>query len=74
MVKLAGGSGSDNGNTVVGKLEKHIGGGFKLERDFITEQERQEKGNSEKASKLGAFWDELRERKSWKKVYGEGLY
>lgn len=24
--------------------------------------------------KLGAFWDAVRERKSWQKVYGGGLF
>jgi glutathione S-transferase len=57
VAKLAGGTCSDDGHTVVKKLEEYIGGGFKDEE-----------------SKLGGFWDAVRERKSWQKVYGAGLY
>ncbi|KAH9486955.1 hypothetical protein JR316_0001021 [Psilocybe cubensis] len=74
VAKLAGGQSSDDGETIARKLEGHIGGGFRFARDFITEQARREKAAVEKGSKVGAFWDALRERASWKKVYREGLF
>jgi len=74
VVKLAGGTGADDGNTVANKLEKYIGGGFAFPRDFITEQARRENDKVDKQTKVGAFWDALRERRSWKNVYAEGLF
>jgi len=74
VAKLVGATKDDDGSTVVSKLEKHIGGGFVLPRDFITEQARRENTKVDKLTKLGAFWDALRERPSWKKVYEAGLY
>ena len=54
VAKLAGGTNSDDGPTIVKKLEAYIGSEFKGE-------------------KLSGFWDAVRERKSWQKVYGGGL-
>jgi hypothetical protein len=68
-VKLAGGTKDDNGETVVVKLEEYIGGGFVIPRDFSTDQVRSENG-----TKISAFWDTIRERPGWKKVYADGLY
>ena len=68
---LCGGNANDDGGTVVKKIEDHIQGGLKLTRDFVVEPAR---GDGEKQSKVGAFWDAMRERPSWKKIYGEGLY
>ena len=62
VVKLAGGTKDDNGETIVVKLEAHIGGGFVMPRGNV------------KQTKIGAFWDEVRERVGWKKVYADGLY
>jgi len=70
IVWLCGGKANDDGATVVKKIEEHIGG-LKLARDFVFEPAR---GKGEKQSKLAAFWDAIRERPSWKKIYGEGLY
>lgn len=66
---LCGGNVHDDGATVVKKIENHIG--VKLARDFVAEPAR-EKG--EKESKIGVFWDAMRERPSFKKIYAEGLY
>ncbi|KAF8905560.1 hypothetical protein CPB84DRAFT_1676689 [Gymnopilus junonius] len=74
VAKLAGATKEDDGSTVVSKLEKRIGGGFGLPRDFITEQARRENSKTDRVTKVGAFWDALRERGSWKKVYETGLY
>lgn len=70
VVKLAGGTKDDNGETVVVKLEECIGGGFVIPRDFPADQVRSESG---KQTKIGAFWDAIRERPGWKKVYADGL-
>jgi len=70
VVSLCGGNINDDGSTVVMKIEDHIGG-VKLARDFVAEPAR-EKG--EKQSKIGVFWDAMRERPSFKKIYKEGLY
>ncbi|KAF9568412.1 hypothetical protein CPC08DRAFT_739654 [Agrocybe pediades] len=74
VVKLAGGSASDDGSAVAKKLEEHIGGGFVLPKDFATEQARRENTKAEKQTKIGAFWNAMGERESWKKVYGDGLF
>ena len=74
VVKLAGGSATDDGSAVAKRLEEYIGGGFVFKKDFATEQARRENAKTEKQTKIGAFWNALRERPSWKKVYGEGLY
>ena len=71
VVKLVGGTKDDNGETVVMKLEEYIGGGFVIPRDFPADQVRSESG---KQTKIGAFWDTIRERPGWKKVYADGLY
>jgi len=73
IVKLAGGTASDDGNTIVKKLEDHIGVGFKLPRDFVADQAKRD-GGKDKQSKVAAFWDAVRERPSWRKVYAEGLF
>ena len=74
VVRLCGGTPNDDGNTIVKKLEEHIGGGFKLPREYLSELARRENPKPEKQAKIGAFWDAVRERPSWKKVYGGGLY
>lgn len=68
-MKASGGTKDDNGETIVAKLEEYIGGGFVMPRDFVGDQVR-----PEKQTKIGAFWDTIRERPGWKKVYTEGLY
>ncbi|KAF8898770.1 hypothetical protein BD779DRAFT_1485460 [Infundibulicybe gibba] len=62
VIKLAG--------TAMGKVESHIGDGFELPKGFKVQGSS---GGNE--SKLAAFWDGVRARKSWKKVYeSNGLY
>jgi hypothetical protein len=74
VVKLAGGTGTDDGQTVAKKLEGYIGGGFSFARDFRTEQARRENAKVDQQTKIGAFWDAVRERGSWRQVYESGLY
>jgi hypothetical protein len=69
-VHLCGGDGNDDGATVVKKIEEQIGG-VKLARDFVVEPAR---GKGERQNKVGAFWDAIRERPGWKKIYGQGLF
>jgi hypothetical protein len=69
-VCLCGGNGNEDGGRVVKKIEEHIGG-LQVARDFVAEPAR---GKGEKQSKLGAFWDGIRERASWQTIYGQGLY
>jgi hypothetical protein len=71
VIKLAGGTREDDGRTAVAKLESYIGNGFVLPKDsMVTDADSQQRYQS----KLGAFWDALKERPSWQKVYGKGLY
>lgn len=71
LVKLSGGSSSDDGNSAIAKLESHIGGSFALPKDFQVAQAL--RADTEQ-SKLAAFWDAMRARPSWKKVYADGLH
>ena len=66
LVRLAGGTNALDGKAAVLKLEQHVGGGFALPKEFKTAED-------ETISKLAAFLDSMRERASWKKVYGDGL-
>lgn len=70
LVKLAGGSPSDDGDTAVKKVEGHIGNGFILPEDFLssafspfTEEKPALK------SRLAAFWDAMSTRPSWKRAF-----
>lgn len=68
---MAGGTAEDDGHAAVAKLETHIGNGFVLAKDFqATDAQRIDC----QQSKLCVFWDAVKERPSWKKVYGNGLY
>ncbi|KAH9944341.1 uncharacterized protein BXZ73DRAFT_39396 [Epithele typhae] len=78
---LAGATTSDDGGTVLAKIETHLGDDFTLPKDFSVAEARRKAGlvsadveTSEKQSKLAAFWDAMKDRASWKKVYGDGLH
>ncbi|TFK30419.1 hypothetical protein FA15DRAFT_698890 [Coprinopsis marcescibilis] len=71
VAKLSGANASDDGKTVVEKLERYVGVGLKLPRDFTSEANP---GQREKQAKLQAFWDAIKQRPSWLKLYGEQLY
>ncbi|KAI1797928.1 hypothetical protein LXA43DRAFT_982656 [Ganoderma leucocontextum] len=78
---LCGATVSEDGTTVLGKIEAHVGDDFTLPKEFSVAEARRRAGlpatnieSSERQSKLAAFWDAMRERPSWKKVYGEGLH
>ncbi|SJL05637.1 uncharacterized protein ARMOST_08983 [Armillaria ostoyae] len=58
IVKLAGGAMTDDGSGAVARLQHHVGTEFKLGQ----------KG------RLSEYWEAMKERSSWKKVYAEGLH
>jgi len=81
IAKLAGAAASDDGDTVTKKLEAHIGGAFKLPDDFSVAEARRRAGlpagtaqPTDRQSRVAAFWDAMKERSSWKKVYADGLH
>ncbi|KAI0801211.1 hypothetical protein C8Q74DRAFT_1240811 [Fomes fomentarius] len=78
---LAGATPSEDGNAVLTKIEAHVGDGLTLPKEFSIAEARRRAGipatgvePTERQSKLAAFWDTVKERPSWKRVYGEGLH
>ncbi|KAF9270193.1 hypothetical protein L218DRAFT_952377 [Marasmius fiardii PR-910] len=72
--KLAGATAADDGNAAIEKLEKHVGNGFTLPRGNLPlDLMKTDGGRTASRCKLAAFWDVMRERPSWKKVYADGL-
>ena len=78
---LCGGLASDNGDTIVAKIEKRVGNGFVLPQSFeavavpdLSKDASPETTPGAKKSKLSVLWDELRPRPSWEKVYGNALH
>jgi len=70
---------NDEGDIAITKVESHIGPEFHFVRDFVAFPAaggvpRQDGGRLAYQSKLAAFWDAIRERSSFKKVYTNGLY
>lgn len=81
VVKLCGGTANDDGATITTKLEAHIGGSFKLPEDFNVAEARRRAGlpagnvqPTDSQTRIAAFWDAIKERPSWKKVYADGLH
>ncbi|KZT65595.1 hypothetical protein DAEQUDRAFT_697049 [Daedalea quercina L-15889] len=81
LVSLSGGTLADDGTTVIGKLEAHVGDGFTLVKDFSVAEARRRAGltvtdpeSNERCNRLAAFWDAVKERPSFKKVYKDGLH
>ncbi|THH19728.1 hypothetical protein EW146_g1481 [Bondarzewia mesenterica] len=76
LIKLSGGSTMDNGADAIRKLEQHVGGGFRLPKDAFppSSQAPSSEGttptNPVAQAKLSIIWDNVKERPSWKKVYG----
>jgi len=73
IVSLSGGSLAEDGDAVIAKVETHIGAGFKLPK------EAQATGGVVGArttpqSKLSAFWDAIKDRPSFQRVYADGLH
>jgi glutathione S-transferase len=76
IISLSGGRITDDGDVAITKVEARIGPEFHLARDFATPAggARREGGHPDCQSKLAAFWDAMRERSSFTKVYAKGLY
>jgi len=66
LVALVGGTSSDDGRTVVKKIEEHFGGMLVLPKNHQV--------GGRKDSKLAMFWDAIKDRASWKKIYKTGLF
>ncbi|KXN90051.1 hypothetical protein AN958_05056 [Leucoagaricus sp. SymC.cos] len=58
VARLAHGGADDDGKTIVQKIGERIG----------------EKTAEEERTKIGMYWERVRERPSWKKVYSGGLF
>lgn len=78
---LSGAAAGDSGNAVVAKIEEHIGGSLGLPQDLSVAEARRRAGlpathvsPTERQARLAAFWDAIKERPSWKKVYQDGLH
>lgn len=72
---LSGGTIADDGDVAITKVEARISPEFHFTRDFINPAGAgQDGGLPDSQSKLAAFWDAMRERSSFKKVYANGLY
>ena len=73
LATLSGATGADDGEAMLQRVEAHVGGGLALPRDFApvgpAAAEPRPAG-----SRLAAFWDAVKERPSWKKVYKAGIY
>ena len=81
IASLSGATVSDDGNAALAKIEAHIGDGFALPKDFSIAEARRRAGipatnaePTERQAKLAAFWDAMKERASWQKVYAGGLH
>ncbi|KAJ3558820.1 hypothetical protein NM688_g702 [Phlebia brevispora] len=81
LAMLSGATASDDGNTIVRKIEAHVGNGFGLPKDFSVAEARRRSGlptlnipPNERQSRFAAFWDAMKERSSWKKVYADDLH
>ena len=66
---------------MIGKIEAHIGDDFTLPKEVSVAEARRRAGiaagnvePSDRQNKLAAFWDAVKERPSWKKVYGTALH
>jgi len=79
IVVLSGGRINEEGDVVVTRVESHIGSGIQFTRGFAAlpatgGAPRQDGGHPAYQSKLAVFWDAMRERSSFRKVYANGLY
>ncbi|KAI0963625.1 hypothetical protein AcW1_000651 [Taiwanofungus camphoratus] len=81
LAQLAGASAADDGARATALLEAHAGTGLALPRDFAVAEARRRAGlpllegvPDAVQSRLAAFWDAVRERASWKRVYADGLH
>ncbi|KIL70852.1 hypothetical protein M378DRAFT_67122 [Amanita muscaria Koide BX008] len=69
VMHLCGVTADDDGRKAVEKLEKRMGQEQLLPREVKRAERKGDEG-----SKLEVFWETVKERPSWKKVYGSGLH
>lgn len=81
VASLCDGLHTDSGDTIIAKIESRIGDGFVLPKNYqsvispdLAVDPSQEITPGAKRVKLAAFWDEMKERPSWKKVYADNLH
>ncbi|EKM61076.1 uncharacterized protein PHACADRAFT_247441 [Phanerochaete carnosa HHB-10118-sp] len=81
IAMLSGAQTTDDGGAVISKIEEHVGESFSLPKDFSVAEARRRAGlpasnvpPTERQARLAAFWDAVKERPSWKKVYADGLH
>jgi hypothetical protein len=81
IAKLTGGLPTDDGNTIISKIESRLGCTFS--QDISVVEARRRAGldagiappaEGRRQSRLAALWDTMKDRESWKKVYGAGLH
>jgi len=81
VVHLSGGSVEDSGCVAIEKLQEHVGDGFSLPKDtsplVITDALEVSDTTvpipSTPQVKLSIFWDALKIRPSWNKIYGNRM-
>jgi hypothetical protein len=79
VAKLTDGLSTDDGNTIVSKIELRLGCTFPQDISVAEARRRAgldvtSVGASQRQSRLAALWDSLKERESWKKIYKDGLH
>lgn len=81
LAVCCGASASDDGDAIIAQLEAKVGGNFAFPKDYQTTAVADAKVDpalavtpGAKRVKLAAFWDEMKARPSWKKVYAAGLH
>lgn len=70
---LSGGSIKDDGDAAITKVEAHIGGDFHFPKEAPAVAGAAG-ARTTAQSKLSAFWDAIKERPSFKRVYVGGLH
>lgn len=80
IAKLAGANSSEDGSTITSKIEAHVDG-LQFPKDFSVTEARRRAGlppgnvqGNDRQNRFAAFWDAMKERPSWKKVYADGLH
>ncbi|KAL5535377.1 hypothetical protein ACEPAF_3471 [Sanghuangporus sanghuang] len=81
IAALCGGLATDNGDVIISKIESRIGDRFALPKDFqqivapeLGADPFLQITPGAKRVKLAVFWDEMKGRASWMKVYRDGLH
>lgn len=82
VAKLTSGLPTDDGNTIVAKIESRLKCTFAQDISIVEARRRAgldpgtgttQTDGTLRQSRLAALWDSLRERESWKSVYADGF-